>query len=199
MNRLRRAYLIKIATLQPKSLHPSGAGSAIPWRFEWTIQSGCLELRFYVDPVTREPHITNHGINENEVREVLERPGEDRMGREGSRIAIGQTAEGRYFARYLRTGSGAKRGICDHCLRADGQTASSVPQAFEEETPMRQSTFPKGWDEARVRELLAYYEAQTEEEAVAEDETGVEPSETVMSVPYELVSQVRKLIAEHQR
>ena len=29
--------------------------------------------------------------------EVLEEPGEDRVGREGSRIAIGQTASGRYL------------------------------------------------------------------------------------------------------
>jgi len=30
--------------------------------------------------------------------------------------------------------------------------------------------FPKGWNEARVREVLEHYESQTEEEAVAEDE-----------------------------
>jgi hypothetical protein len=30
--------------------------------------------------------------------------------------------------------------------------------------------FPPGWDEARVRKVLAHYENETEEEAVAEDE-----------------------------
>lgn len=64
---------------------------------------------------------------------------------------------------------------------------------------MKQSTFPEGWNEARVRRLLDSYEAQTEEEAVAEDEAGVESSETVMNVPYELVPQVRELIAKNQQ
>lgn len=63
---------------------------------------------------------------------------------------------------------------------------------------MKQNKFPKGWDEARVRKLLASYEAQTEEEAVAEDEAAVESSETVMSIPYELVPQVRELIAKRR-
>lgn len=35
---------------------------------------------------------------------------------------------------------------------------------------MRQNKFPPGWDEARVRRVLAHYEHQAEEEAVAEDE-----------------------------
>lgn len=36
-------------------------------------------------------------MDEVEVVEVLEKPGEDRPGREGSRIALGQTASGRYL------------------------------------------------------------------------------------------------------
>jgi len=63
---------------------------------------------------------------------------------------------------------------------------------------MKQNKFPKGWDEARVRKLLASYEAQTNEEIIAEDEAGVESSETVMSVPYELVPQIRELLAKRQ-
>ena len=35
---------------------------------------------------------------------------------------------------------------------------------------MKQSEFPLGWDEKRVKETLTHYESQTEEEAVAEDE-----------------------------
>jgi hypothetical protein len=37
---------------------------------------------------------------------------------------------------------------------------------------MKRSKFPPGWNEKRVREVLAHYESQTEEETVAEDETG---------------------------
>ena len=38
-----------------------------------------------------------HQVTEDEVIEVLEDPGEDRAGREGSRVGIGQTAAGRYL------------------------------------------------------------------------------------------------------
>ena len=58
---------------------------------------GCVNLRFYLDPQTGEPHIRKHGVSEEEVAEVLGRPGEDRPGREGSRVAIGKTAGGRYL------------------------------------------------------------------------------------------------------
>jgi hypothetical protein len=50
-----------------------------------------------VDPASGEPHIYRHDVIENEVEEVLTRPVEDRAGREGSRIAIGQTDAGRYL------------------------------------------------------------------------------------------------------
>jgi hypothetical protein len=36
-------------------------------------------------------------VAEEEVIEVLEKPGEDRAGREGSRVALGQTDSGRYL------------------------------------------------------------------------------------------------------
>jgi hypothetical protein len=35
---------------------------------------------------------------------------------------------------------------------------------------MKQSKFPPGWDSERVKRVLAQYESQSEEEAVAEDE-----------------------------
>ena len=56
-----------------------------------------MKFRYYLDPVTHLPHIYNHDVSEEEVEHVLENPGEDRSGREGSRIAIGQTADGRYL------------------------------------------------------------------------------------------------------
>jgi hypothetical protein len=56
-----------------------------------------MRARFYTDPATKLPHIYNHKIEEREVREVLETPSEDRPGSEGSRIAIGQTSDGRYL------------------------------------------------------------------------------------------------------
>jgi hypothetical protein len=35
---------------------------------------------------------------------------------------------------------------------------------------MKQPTYPDGWDAERVRRVLEHYEAQSDEEAVAEDE-----------------------------
>ena len=64
---------------------------------------------------------------------------------------------------------------------------------------MNQNRFPPGWDEDRVRRVLAHYEQQTPEEAVAEDEAAfVEQDDTVMKVPHDLVPAVRQLIAKHQ-
>ena len=56
-----------------------------------------MNTRFYIDPETRLPHIYNHDVRENEVEDVLRKPGEDRPGKENSRIAIGQTKGGRYL------------------------------------------------------------------------------------------------------
>ena len=56
-----------------------------------------MEIRFYIDPETDLPHICNHQVYEQEVEEVLIKPGEDRKGRENSRVAIGQTQSGRYL------------------------------------------------------------------------------------------------------
>ena len=57
--------------------------------------------------------------------------------------------------------------------------------------------FPLGWDAQRVRELLAHYENQTEEEAVAEDEAAFEHGSTSMvEVPNELLPAVRELLSK---
>ena len=56
-----------------------------------------MNIRFYIDPETQMPHIYGHGVDEDEVEEVLRKPGEDRPGREGARVAIGRTRVGRYL------------------------------------------------------------------------------------------------------
>jgi hypothetical protein len=61
---------------------------------------------------------------------------------------------------------------------------------------MKQSKFPDGWDEDRIRRVMTSYEQQDEDAAVAEDEAAVESSATVMSVPFELVPKIRELIAK---
>jgi hypothetical protein len=56
-----------------------------------------MNIRYYIDPETGLPHIYKHNVFENEVEDVLLKPGEDRLGREGSRIVLGQTNAGRYL------------------------------------------------------------------------------------------------------
>ncbi len=64
---------------------------------------------------------------------------------------------------------------------------------------MRKNKFPPGWNEERVRRVLAHYEQQTEEEAVAEDEAAFEDStQTVIEVSKELLPAIRELIAKHK-
>jgi hypothetical protein len=65
---------------------------------------------------------------------------------------------------------------------------------------MKESKFPRGWDEERVRRVLAHYDEQTEEQALAEDEASFEDrTQTVMEVPKELVPAIRELIAKRRQ
>lgn len=64
---------------------------------------------------------------------------------------------------------------------------------------MKPSKFPPGWNEERVKKVLAHYESQSEDEAVAEDEAAYEAAgQTVMEVPNDLVPAVRELIAKRK-
>jgi hypothetical protein len=61
---------------------------------------------------------------------------------------------------------------------------------------MKQQRYPTGWNEERVRKLLLHYEAQTEDEAVAEDEAAFRRrDQTVMVVPKQLVPTITRMIA----
>ena len=64
---------------------------------------------------------------------------------------------------------------------------------------MTKNKFPKGWHEDRVRRVLAHYEEQTEEQALAEDEAAFEDrTQTFMEVPRQLVPAIRELIAKQR-
>ena len=64
---------------------------------------------------------------------------------------------------------------------------------------MKEPTYPHGWDAERVRRVLEHYEAQSDEEAVAEDEAAFETTtHTAMEVPVDLVPVVRELIAKRR-
>jgi hypothetical protein len=63
---------------------------------------------------------------------------------------------------------------------------------------MTEQRFPPGWDEDRVKRLIAHYDATSEEEQVAEDEAAVDEQigQTVITVPVSLLPAIRQLIAE---
>jgi hypothetical protein len=56
-----------------------------------------MEVRYYLDPDTGQPHIYDHGVTEQEVEEVLRGRGEDLRATGNARRKIGQTVAGRYL------------------------------------------------------------------------------------------------------
>ena len=61
---------------------------------------------------------------------------------------------------------------------------------------MKKQKLPPGWDEQRIKEVIAHYDAQTEDEEFAEIEAAHESKdETLMSIPSDLVPEVRALLA----
>ena len=64
---------------------------------------------------------------------------------------------------------------------------------------MKQADFPKGWEEDRVKRVLAHYENQSEEEAIAEDEAAwEESSHTFIKIPNDLVPVVREMLGRRE-
>lgn len=65
---------------------------------------------------------------------------------------------------------------------------------------MKSNEFPAGMDEQSIRELVDYYDNQTDEDAATEYEAALaQPTGTLMDVPTELVPVFRELIARHQQ
>ncbi len=65
---------------------------------------------------------------------------------------------------------------------------------------MSEQRFPAGWDEKRVRDLLAELDARTEEEWIAADEAAASETDdqTVVTIPTELLPEIRRLLAAHK-
>jgi hypothetical protein len=63
----------------------------------------------------------------------------------------------------------------------------------------KKQKLPPGWDESRIKEVLAHYENQSEDEQFAEIESVMQSKGvTMMAVPTELVPQVQALLARKQ-
>jgi hypothetical protein len=65
---------------------------------------------------------------------------------------------------------------------------------------MNEQRFPAGWDEQRMRRLLAELDARTEEEWVAADEAAAAEGndQAVVTVPVVLLPEIRRLLAAHK-
>ncbi|RPI71569.1 MAG: hypothetical protein EHM38_03670 [Geobacteraceae bacterium] len=64
---------------------------------------------------------------------------------------------------------------------------------------MMSNAFPKGWNEERVRQVIAHYEGQSEDEQFAEIDAALLQEDTVMmAIPARLAPEVRALIARAQ-
>jgi hypothetical protein len=62
---------------------------------------------------------------------------------------------------------------------------------------MSEKRFPKGWDEQRVKQLIAELDARTDEEWIAADEAAAAESgdQAVVTVPTALLPEIRRLLA----
>lgn len=74
------------------------------------------------------------------------------------------------------------------------------PPPAAEERSMKKQKYPPGWNEKRVRKVIAHYENQTEEEQAAEIEQVLEAENiTLVAVPTPLVPKVLTLLKRGRR
>lgn len=71
---------------------------------------------------------------------------------------------------------------------------------WKEAWKVNDQRFPAGWDEQRVKELLAELDVRTEEEWVAADEAAATDGgdQAVITVPADLLPEIRRLLASHK-
>ena len=158
-----------------------------------------MDIRSYEEAGEWVPHIYGHGVTEDEVRHVLRARGEDLPGTRGSRMKLGQTTAGRYLKVIYVPDEDAESIFVIAAYELRGKARTAYRRRQRKKTAMREPKFPPGWDEERVRQVLAQYEDQSEDEEFGEIEAAREAEgTTLMAVPTELAPQVRALIAQRQ-
>jgi hypothetical protein len=65
---------------------------------------------------------------------------------------------------------------------------------------MKNQQFPKGWNEQRVKQLIAELDGRTDEEWIAADEAAAVDADdqTVITVPISLLPEIRSLLASQK-
>ena len=88
-----------------------------------------MELRFWNDPETGLPHIYAHGVTEDEVRQVLNRPGLNFRGGGNSRSIMGQTSVGRYLKVVFVPDAGGNSGFVVTAYELRGKALGAYRRA----------------------------------------------------------------------
>jgi hypothetical protein len=65
---------------------------------------------------------------------------------------------------------------------------------------MKKQRFPQGWNEQRVKQLIAELDARSSEEWIAADEAAAAggDGQAVITVPASLLPEIRRLLASHK-
>ena len=81
-------------------------------------------------------------------------------------------------------------------MRRNGPSKKSDKATVK--SPKGENRFPPGWNEKKVRKVIAHYDSLTDDQLAAEIEAGA-IGQTLVSVPTELVPEVVKFIKRQQR
>jgi hypothetical protein len=159
-----------------------------------------MEIRYYHDPETGLPHIYTRGVTEAEAEWILARPGEDEACSGGSRQALGQTADGRYCGWFYVPDEEGDGVFVVTGYPLVGKQLKAFRRRAKETRMMNPQRFPKGWDEQRVRQLIAELDSRTDEEWIAADEAAAADGggQAVITVPATLLPEIRRLLAAHK-
>ena len=63
----------------------------------------------------------------------------------------------------------------------------------------KKNKFPPGLNEKRVKEIIEYYDSQTDAESAREIETAIDETDTQVIVPKELLPKIKRLIAQYRK
>jgi hypothetical protein len=88
-----------------------------------------MELRFWDDPETGLPHIYNHGVTEEEVQQLVDRPGLNLRGRGNSRSIMGQTSAGRHLKVVFVPDAGGDSGFVVTAYQLRGKALKAYRRA----------------------------------------------------------------------
>lgn len=72
--------------------------------------------------------------------------------------------------------------------------------AAKETRTVNEQRFPRGWNQQRVKRLIAELDARTDEEWTASDEAAAADGgdQAVVTVPAALLPEIRRLLASHR-